>query len=88
MEDQERELVEMLLSTAESGQFTTKGELLAEVERRYGKIMTYCWIKTFLARHTEHITIKTIHPQEDTDSKLCSNFSMIILTSSSVTLLE
>jgi transposase len=64
-EDQERELVTLLSSTPPNRQFFTKRELLDEVERRYGKILTYGWVETFLARHSEQITTATIHAQED-----------------------
>jgi hypothetical protein len=42
---QGRELIELLLGTAESEQFLMKRELLTELRRRYGKILTYGWVQ-------------------------------------------
>jgi hypothetical protein len=53
------------LTRAESGQFPAKCGLLAEAQRYYGKILAYGWVQTFLARHTEEITRRTIRPQEN-----------------------
>jgi hypothetical protein len=51
----------------------------------YGKILTYGWVQTFLARHTELIMARTIHPKKILDCKFCSKLSLIILTSSAAT---
>jgi hypothetical protein len=88
VEDQERELVEFLLSTAESGQFPVKRELLAEVKRSYGRILTSGWVQTFLARHTEQIMTRIIHPQENPRLEAPQQFLGHILTLSAATLLE
>jgi hypothetical protein len=64
-EDQKQKLIQLLLSTAESGTFSTKREPLAEVEQRCGKILTYGWVQTAVTKHTEQITAITIHPQKD-----------------------
>jgi transposase len=64
-EDQEQELVNQLRPTPDTRHFPTKKELLDEVERRYGKVLTYGWVDAFLARHREQITTASIHAQEE-----------------------
>jgi hypothetical protein len=34
------------------------------VERRFSKILTYGWLRTFLDQHTSHVTRTIVHPQE------------------------
>jgi hypothetical protein len=64
-DDQERELITTILSAASDLNFLTKRAVLDLVEHRYGKLLTYGWMHTFLARHQDEIGLARVHPQED-----------------------
>jgi hypothetical protein len=64
-EDQEVEIVQNLLRRASEGLFMKKSELLDEIERVYGKVLTFGWIHRFVTRHQDEIATGTVYPQED-----------------------
>jgi hypothetical protein len=49
-EHQEYDLVQVNLEAATNRKCLRKGEVLDDVEQRYGKALTYGWINAFLAR--------------------------------------
>jgi hypothetical protein len=53
--DQEHILVQVILDNAAQSKFLRKGEVLREVENRFGTVFTYQWVNGFLNRHTEAI---------------------------------
>jgi hypothetical protein len=48
-EDQDHQLIGIILEAATNGKCLRKGACLDEVERRYGKALTYGWMIAFLA---------------------------------------
>jgi hypothetical protein len=58
-EDREHELIRIILEAATNGKRLRKGEVLDEVERRYGKALTYGWINVFLSRHETQVVDAT-----------------------------
>jgi hypothetical protein len=49
--EQEDEVVQNLLRRASQGLFMKKSELLDEIEKVYGKVLTHGWVKRFITRH-------------------------------------
>jgi hypothetical protein len=64
-DDQEREVIEMLLTTVNEPNFPNKREVLNEIENRYHKVLTYGWIREFLRHHQDAIAYVTVRSQED-----------------------
>jgi hypothetical protein len=63
--EQEAEIIDRLLHDASEGKFLTKGELLNEVEERYGKILTCVWVNRFVARNHDAIADSKVYPHEN-----------------------
>jgi hypothetical protein len=64
-DDQERAVIEMVLTAANTPNFPTKCEILDEIENRYHIVLTYGWIHEFLTRYQNEIAYVTVGPQED-----------------------
>jgi hypothetical protein len=64
-DDQEREVIEIILTAANDLNFPTKREMPDEIENWHHKVMTYGWIHEFLRWHQDAIASVTVRPQED-----------------------
>jgi hypothetical protein len=62
---QDAEIIDRLLHDASEGKFLTKGKLLNEIEKRYGKTLTHRWVNRFIARHQDAIACATVYRQEN-----------------------
>ena len=64
-ENQEKQLIDFIISKKETGEFMTQRQILNYIEEVFEKILTTGWLSSFLSRNSNIIIKTTIYPQED-----------------------
>ena len=69
-ENQEKMLIEQIISKKETGEYMTQRQILNYLEEKFSKVMTTGWLSSFIAKNSNVLAKTVIFPQEDDRLKI------------------
>jgi hypothetical protein len=64
-EEQEASVINYIRETSRARNFITRGAILRFIEETMWKTVTYSWLRSFLSRHGDEISLRVAKPQEN-----------------------